>query len=284
MKKEEGASVSIWSKAQSVRAEWLWLVTLVLIIVPLAVPPHVPFTVNQSTLRIYEYVKKLPDGSVIVSGGSGQWAFIYETSAAFMAFLTQIKNKDVKLIIFPLSTDSLMFEPWAVKVTGFDKVKEYGKDWVVLNYVPGGADITLPAFMTNIRGLCRTDVYGRPLDELPIFKTVNSYKDITLWVDCGANSIPSLARYVAPYKVPILGFVHSAYYGMFQPYIAAGQVYEMTNGIRGGGEYEKLVGYTPWNLGTVTMDSYQLYSIYILALVIIANIGTQMLKKEEKKQ
>ena len=282
MKKEEGVSVSTWSKILDIRREWIWAISFILIILPMVVPVHVPITINTSTQRIYEYVQNLPDGSVIVSGGSGQWAFIYETSAAFMAFLTQIKSKNVKLIIFPLSTDSLMFEPWAIRVVGLDKVKEYGKDWVVLNYVPGGTSITLPAFMKDIKALCPTDVYGTPLSQLSLFDNVNSYKDIALWVDCGANSIPSLARYVAPFKTPIIGFVHSDYYPMFQPYKAAGQVYEFTNGIRGGAEYEKLVNYTPWNLGTVTMDGYQFMSIYVLILVVLVNVGMEL--KRERTQ
>ncbi|RLI33614.1 hypothetical protein DRO56_01310 [Candidatus Bathyarchaeota archaeon] len=276
--KEEVSEIT-WSKLLELRPEWLWLITLILIIAPMIFPIHAPFRINESTLRVYEFVENLPEGSVVVSGGAGNYAFMYETSAAFIAFLNQIKNRDIKLIIFPLHPDSLMFEPWAIRVAGFDKVKEYGKDWVILNYIPGGSYITLPAFMQDIKGLCRTDLYGTPLDELPIFNNVDNYEDIDLWVDCGANSMWSLVRYVAPYHVPIIGFVHSAYYPMFQPFKAAGLVYEFTNGIRGGAEYEKLVGYTPWNLGTITMDAYNLYSIYVLILVILANIGTQILKK-----
>jgi hypothetical protein len=281
---EKNASGSILSKILSVRVELLWAITLILLVIPVIFPLHSSFKISDSTKKVYTFIENIPDGSVIVSGGLGQWAFMYETSSAYMAFLTQIKNKNVKLIIFPLSTDSLMFEPWAIRVTGFDKVKEYGKDWVILNYIPGGLDVVLPAFVRNIRSIVRTDIYGTSIDELQIFRDVNSYKDIYLWVDMGANSIPYLARYVAPYKVPIIGFVHSAYFGMFQPYVASGMVYGMTNGIRGGAEYEQIVGYNPWRLGTITMDSYQIYSIYVLVLIIIGNIGTQTLKKREKRQ
>lgn len=279
MSKEKDVSVS-WSKLLDVRPEWIWLIVLALILIPMIFPLRVDFKVNESTQRIYEYIDALPEGSVIVSGGAGNYAFLYETSAAFMAFLTHIKARNMKLIILPLHPDSLMFEPWALDISGFSEVNEYGEDWVLLNYIPGGSYIVLPGFMEDIKGFCRVDLYGTPLDEIPVLDGIDNWEDIDLWVDCGANSMWSLCRYVAPYGTPIIGFVHSAYYPMFQPFKAAGLVYDFTNGIRGGAEYEKLVGYTPWNLGTITMDSYQLYSIFTLVLVVIGNIGLRLLKRE----
>lgn len=280
MTTQEDVSMSLWSKILNIKSEWLWLITVFVVIIPMAIPLHVPYKINESTIRVYEYIDSLPEGSVIVSGGAGNYAFMYETSSAFIAFLNHIKDRNMKLIILPLHADSLMFEPWAIKVSGFDKVNEYGEDWALLNYIPGGAYIVLPGFMEDIKGFARTDLYGTPLDQLQALDGVDNYEDIDLWVDCGANSMWDLVRYVHPYGTPIIGFVHSAYYPMFQPFMAAQQVNGLTNGIRGGAEYEKLVGYTPWNLGTITMDSYQVYSIYILVIVILANIGTQMLRKE----
>ena len=281
---EKGGSESLWTKLQNIKIEYIWVLFFILMIIPIAFPLISKYKINESTINVYKYVEDLPEGSIIISGGAGNYAFMYETSAAFISFLTQIKDRNMKLIIFPLHPDSLMFEPWAISVAGFDKENEYGKDWVVLNYVPGGAAITLPAFCKDIRKFVATDLYGTPIDDLPIFANVNSAEDFDLWVDCGANSMWSLVRYVSPLKVPIIGFVHSDYYPMFQPFVAAGQVVALTNGIRGGAEYEMLVGKTAWNLGTITMDSYQLTSIYVLVLVILMNVGTQMVRMEKKEE
>lgn len=273
---DKGDSENIWSRLQEIRVEYIWGIFLVLMVIPIAIPLGSKFKINESTLEVYEYIEDLPDGSIIISGGAGNYAFMYETSASFISFLTQIKDNNMKLIIFPLHADSLMFEPWAISVSGFDKENEYGENWVVLNFIPGGAAITLPAFCADIRNFVATDLYGTPIDDLPIFENVNSAEDFDLWVDCGANSMWSLVRYVSPREVPIIGFVHSDYYPMFQAFKAAGQVSGLTNGIRGGAEYELLVGKTAWNLGTITMDAYQSLSLFVVALVLLMNVGIKM--------
>ena len=277
----KGDSENIWSKLQNIKVQYIWGIFLVLMLIPIAIPLGSKFKINDSTIEVFEYIEDLPDGSIIISGGAGNYAFMYETSAAFISFLTQIKDNNMKLIIFPLHADSLMFEPWAISVSGFDQENEYGENWVVLNFIPGGAAITLPAFCADIRNLVATDLYGTPIDDLPIFDNVNNAEDFDLWVDCGANSMCNLVRYVAPQDVPIIGFVHSDYYPMFQSFVAAGQVDALTNGIRGGAEYELLVGKTAWNLGTITMDAYQFLSVFVVVLVLLMNVS---IKASEKKR
>jgi hypothetical protein len=158
----------------------------------------------------------------------------------------------------------------------------YGKDYVLLPYV-AGSEATTAALGTNIRGVFKADSYGTPIDQIPLMKNINKAEDfavILVMAAAGGEEEWAVRQWMIPHHVPVGAYTISITYPALIPYWRAGSIIGMTNGVRGGAEYEALIG-SP-GPGLRRTDVMSSVSLLYVALIVVANV--EMIREKRPKQ
>jgi len=267
------------------RSEYIWAVTFIVFLIPTMIPLGTQVEMTPMTQEIYNNIQALKPGSIVLTGGAGVFSFMLENSPAFIAFLKQAARQHLRVVQLPLGIENVPFFKYCLEAAGVDESAggpwKYGRDYVVLPYLPGG-DPSRVSFLTDVKRTVNTDVYGTPLSQIQLMNDVKDAKSFAYWADASGTDIPSLARIsVGMFNLPVIGFVHAYYYGVWSPYLTMypGKMW-FTNGIIGGAQYESLMNYS--GLGHSGIDAYQLTSIYYFVLFALGNI-TMYARKEWKE-
>jgi hypothetical protein len=175
----------------------------------------------------------------------------------------------LKVIIVTFVVDGpALWETYMKEYLRF-KDNVYGEDYVFLGFV-AGQETGMRAFATDVRSVMSTDSYGTSFDDLPIMKDFHSATD-AVGIVCAGNfySEQIIMQIQAVAGVPIViqasGGGASAGMGFYpEPVIG------MMAGIKGGAEYESLLGRL--GLATSTLDGIQAGILGILFFIVLGNI------------
>ncbi len=267
------------------KSQYIWAILLAIFTVAIIHPIEIPIPMSKATLDVYNMIENLPEGSIVAVGGAYVFAFDLESSASMIACLKQMARNHLRVVFVPLSVEAVQMHKYCIDMARVDEKYggpwKYGRDYVQLPYMPG-MDAALVAFLTDVHSAVATDVYGTPLDELPLMRDLHSYKDISLWI-CIHWAFPMIVRYVTSERgIPSVYFAQAAAYASYAPYMAMypGKVF-MTLGFLGGAQYEKLVGIK--GLGYAAMNAYSFLVIAFVIFVILGNITmlTRLGEEEE---
>lgn len=268
------------------RSEYIWLILIIGFLIPAVNPLGSPFPVSDVTVKIYNMIEALPEGSIIIMGGSGVFAFDLESSAGMISCIKQMARLKLRLVTLPLGTEAAQFEKYCIDAARVDEKFggpwKYGEDYVLLPYLPGGS-AALVAFLGDVHGTISLDLAGTPIEQLPLMNDLRDYNDIAVWI-CPHWGFVTIIRYVTgEFDITSISFAQSSAYAFFSPYMAAypGKVY-MTNGYLGGAQYEKLNEIK--GLGHMVIDSYLIVSILIIAFVVLGNLTLLIGVKEEDEE
>lgn len=276
----------IWERLQSIDPRILYIAVVIVIVIPLLRPLGLPITVTEATLKAYRVVDGYAKpGSVVVFAFefiAGNWA---EMGPIAVAMTQHVFNKpDVRIIFLAMGRDE---GPMLVERTlqYIDKKgKEYGKDYVNLGFFAGG-EAAMAAFAKDIPGLVKRDYFGTPIENLPIMSGLKSLTDIDLFI-CLWSGTPGWAEYLrqwyTPYGITVVGGTLGVNGPGAQPYVAAGQLKGLVVGLRGGGEYEKLIN-KPGE-ATAGLDAISTTHLLIFGCVILGNIGYFALRSRKRRE
>jgi len=273
-------------KIPELKSQYIWATILILCyIIPGIFPLGTDFPMSPVTLEIYDIINNLPEGSICVIGGSGNFAFDLESSAGTIPAIKIMAERGVKIINVPTGTEAVQFQKYLIDAarveTKYGGPMEYGVDWIQFPYIPGGTSAFV-AFLNNPRAVTTVDVSGVPLDDMPLGLEFQNWEDIDLWI-CPHWGYPTVVQYVTGERgITSISFAQSGAYSQYSPYMMTypGQVF-MTNGYLGGAQMERLVDMK--GLGHAVIDGYQILSLLYVAFVILGNL-TEYTKSEEEEQ
>jgi hypothetical protein len=257
-----------------IKSEYIWAVVMLGYLITGIMPLGVPYEISESTLEPYEFIENLPEGSIIVMGGSGAFAFDLEPGVAMIAAIKQMAENNLRLVTFPLGLESAQMEVYNVEQARVDEKYggpwKYGEDYIFLPYTPG-RDAALVGFLTDVWDTVPVDLSGRPLSEFPIMNDMRSYEDISLFICPHYSSVQTFRFVTGEFGVMTAHFAHADGYPRSVTYkaIYPGKVF-VVNGYKGGAEYEKLMGYS--GLGVATIDGYSVLSALFLIFLILGNV------------
>ena len=259
---------------------------LVLRKLPLPAPAITPPT--QSFYETIETIAADPakkDKLVIVSCnfGSGTLA---ENLSQTEAVLTHLCRKKLKFAMFafndPQGRD--LGKATAERIAG-QYGYEYGRDWVHWGFRPPAAiQSLLKAAVNDIPGALGTDIKGTKLAEIPVMQKVRSTSDIGLIVEmAAANTISVWIQFfqragkepIATLYCPTSVMANEAY-----PLLDSGQLQGMLVGLKGAGEYERLIGVPGFATQASAALSYS--HVLIIGLIILGNAGMIAERKRRK--
>ena len=246
---------------------------LILMIIPAVNPLGVPIPVSEYTREVYDFIENLPDGSVIVVATNVGVALWPEEETFAKAVLWQLGKSTNKYVIVNFGADSPVLMAGALDDLNYlntfpDKI--YGDDYALMGFLAGG-ETAMAAFATNPGGAYKNDYYGTPVEQLPIVKELQSASDIDLIIHItGSDADSPVRQWVETFHIPYAAAPTIGWVPTYMPYYNAGQLVGLIAGIRGGAEYELLIGRP--SSGLAITDALSLAFLYTIILAVLGNI------------
>lgn len=265
--------VSIWQRLLNIDRRIVYLFLFAFISLPLLVPIGLPLTISPETRAIYDYIEKLPEGSVVVVSFDYSPSSYSEQHPQAVAVMNHLMRKPgIKIILVAFWEQGPIMAEEILRTIDTHG-KEYGKDFVHLGYVAGG-ETAMSAFAADIHKTFPVDYRKNPIDSLPMMADIRSAKDISLLISIAAGSpgVPEFARQIqGPYKVPFAAGLVAISVPITMPYMQSGQMFGLMAGLRGAAEYEQLLNMK--GKGSIGMDAISFSHIVVLAFILIANVA-----------
>lgn len=266
------------SKLLKVDRRWLFLLLTLSILIPIIKPLGIlSKSVSPSVQNIYNFLERLPEGSTIILSLDYDPSTAPELHPQAAAIMKHAFKKNLRIIVttFLAGSGGLIEELIATVPAKYGK--EYGKDFVVLPYMPNVV-AALTQMACDIYAFYPTDKDGRTLKDFEMMRNVKNYRDISGIIDItGTALLDYWMVYVGDkYGVPVMGGVTSISQVGYGPYLQKGQLKGLIGGMKGAAEYEKLIS-EPWK-GTSGIDALNIAQLLVIFLIIMSNIVLLVIK------
>lgn len=264
---------------QKISDKWIYLLFVLGITIPTLMPLRLPITVSEPTIKVYNYMNSLKPGDLVVFQGGIMPLSVPELYAAMKNLLRHVFSVPGVRVYLPANgvydieiLIRAMKEIWGDPRNIPGKV--YGVDYVILPYMPW----TVQVLALNPKSIWTYDYYGTPVGQIPCYMAYNSGADATLAVHfCIGPAFTDYIRYFyVLYGTKIVMPSYGYMYTELLPYYTSGQIVGYLVGLRGGAEYEKLMGMA--GESTAATDALSGTYLWMLFIIIIGNVGNAIKK------
>ena len=271
-------------KIGSIDRRWIFLIIAAVVIVPLIIPVGLPIRPTDTTKDVYDSIEKLPVGSKVLLSVEYSPSTRPENHPMTISILRHLFKNDHKLFITCLWPDGQFMAQDAInQVAKQEFNKTYGVDYVFLGFRPGN-EAVVKGIVSNLRKLYTVDVYQKKIDEIPLMKGINNFKDFDFLFSSSAG-FPGTIEWVQyasdPTGIPMASGVTSIQVNEVMPYVQAGQMVGVLAGMPGAAEYEALIN----QKGTATsgMDAQSVAHLVIVLFIILGNVSFFIERNRSKK-
>ena len=274
----------VFLKIGSVDRRWIFLIIAAVVIVPLLFPIGLPIRATDTTKDVYDAIEKLPTGSNVLLSTEYSPSTRPENHPMTISILRHLFKNNHKVFVTCLWPDGQFMAQDALNQVAkneFNKV--YGEDYVFLGFRPGN-EAVVKGIVSNIRKIYTVDVYQKKIDEIPLMKGINNFKDFDFLFSSSAG-FPGTIEWVQyasdPTGVPMASGVTSIQVNEVMPYVQAGQMVGVLAGMPGAAEYESLINQK--GSATSGMDAQSVAHLVIVLFIILGNISFFIERKRSKK-
>jgi hypothetical protein len=272
-----------FERIQNLDRRYIFLTVAIAVILPLFFPLKLPVDVTAPVQQLYDVIEGLPAGSVVLISIDYDPSGAPELDPATWSIMRQCFGRDLKVFVMGLWATGVPLGMRALETIAVGEYeKEYGIDYVDFGYIPGGA-IALVNLGRDVHNVCREDVYGTPVEDIPMMKTIKSADDFSLVISMSMG-IPGSDQWIWYYHARYRGNLATAQTAIGAPkyyqYLQTGQLVGLIGGMKGAAEYERLVD--SYGLATVGMDSQSSAHLLIIAFVVLGNVIYWMERRRKK--
>ncbi len=274
----------VFLKIGSVDRRWIFLIIATVVIVPLLFPIGLPIRATDTTKDVYDAIERLPAGSNVLLSTEYSPSTRPENHPMTISILRHLFKNNHKVFVTCLWPDGQFMAQDALNQVAkneFNKV--YGEDYVFLGFRPGN-EAVVKGIVSNIRKIYTVDVYQKKIDEIPLMKGINNFKDFDFLFSSSAG-FPGTIEWVQyasdPTGVPMASGVTSIQVNEVMPYVQAGQMVGVLAGMPGAAEYESLINQK--GSATSGMDAQSVAHLVIVLFIILGNISFFIERKRSKK-
>ena len=274
----------VFLKIGSVDRRWIFLIIAAVVIVPLLFPIGLHIRATDTTKDVYDAIERLPAGSNVLLSTEYSPSTRPENHPMTISILRHLFKNNHKVFITCLWPDGQFMAQDALNQVAkneFNKV--YGEDYVFLGFRPGN-EAVVKGIVSNIRKIYTVDVYQKKIDEIPLMKGINNFKDFDFLFSSSAG-FPGTIEWVQyasdPTGVPMASGVTSIQVNEVMPYVQAGQMVGVLAGMPGAAEYESLINQK--GSATSGMDAQSVAHLVIVLFIILGNISFFIERKRSKK-
>jgi hypothetical protein len=264
----------------SLDRRWVFLMIGLSVILPMFFPVTFPERVTSQTQAVYDAMEAVPEGSTIMIPFEIWPSTLPETEPLSRVAVRHAFMRNLKVVsLSNVGAGGPSIAERVLREEGEASGKTYGVDYVNLGYKANYLAV-LSGMGTSIRSIYPTDHTGTLIDDLPIMEGVDNYDDIAFVFAISDNA-------TIDYWVSIVGARFGATIGagvtaVMAPklfaYIDAGQMVGLLGGMKGGAEYEKLIGRPDW--ATRGMGAQSLVHLIIIGFIVLGNVGYFLTPKE----
>lgn len=265
--------MTFWDKLLRIDRRWIFVCIGLSVLIPfLTGLKLLQGTPTPATVDVYDYIEKLPPGSVIMIAFDYGPAGMPEMHPMAKAIIRQAFQRHLRVIAMTIHPQGPLMADDVFKAVAPEFHARYGVDYVNLGYKPGGASVIM-GMGSEITSVYPQDTRGTPLASLEVMKGVRNFDQVALLVDLATGSTP--AAWVAyahqRYHVKLAIGITAVMATDFYPYYQTGQLVGILNGMRGAADYETLIHHE--DTGTLGMSSQSVAHLVIILFVILGNIG-----------
>ncbi|NLW16810.1 MAG: hypothetical protein GX033_04050 [Firmicutes bacterium] len=269
-------------RLQNIDRRVIYTVLLIVLLTPMIKPIGIPLTVNQTTHQVYNLIESLdPNTDIVMIGMDYSVAGAADVHPQAVAVAKHLANRGGKMVMAAFVPDGPMLAERILGILG-DRVT-YGEDIVNLGYLAGG-ESAVKKFIDDPANTFARDHRGNPISSLPIMNNIKTIHDFTLIIDfqTGSPGYQDFLRQL-PSDGPLyaVGIVTVSVPNVM-PYLHSGQFAGLLPGLRGGAEYEVLIG-EPGE-GAARMDAQSLGHLVIVTFIIVGNVAYFLSKQQEKSR
>jgi hypothetical protein len=244
---------------------------LAIVVVAAMLPKARPVDrVSNETLRMFEYIDTLPQGSVLMVSFDHDASSLPEVQPLALAVLRHAFAKGHKLIGLALCAEGTGIGYRLMNKVASEYGEEYGRDYAYLGFAPQ----YIAAILSMGESMPRTfpqDYAGHAWSDVPVLQSIHNYGDLSGVISIADGSM--VMHWVeyghGRYGVTVSACVAAAMATTYDPYLASGQMNAMLTGLRGAAEYEQLTG--RGESGSKGMLAQTAMHLYIIAVIIIGN-------------
>ena len=272
---------TLLQKLQEIDPKWIYLIQLIVISYPLLYPLGLPLgTISSETRGLYSAIDALPEGSIVFHAVCMGPAAAAECQPSLEAILKHDLEKGHKLIFYTDQAPGIPFIEQAMqKVLGASKEHpDYGKLYVNIGYIPqtytGFSAFAADLFFTG------SDVYGNDLRSMEFFKDLptKTASDFDFGITYGSGNFQWIITYLSdPWGVTCGGGIAAGIAAEAYPFYPQ-KTPGFLVGLRGGAEYEVLIGKPGY--AAAGMDAQSLAHLSIIIMVLIGNVAFLLSKMQ----
>jgi len=260
-------------KLQSIDRRIVYLLFFLVTAVPFVRPVQVPMQIAEYTKSTYQAIEALKPGDFVLIDVRFSPASAGEMVPAYSSMLTHVlKKPGVRVVWFVTSLSGMIYADDGIRM--FEAAgKVYGKDIAQMGFL-AGEETAIAAASQDIFKAFPSDNRGTKSDTLEVLKGIKTAKDFALVLnmsDGGLGPLGWVRQANMPFGTKIISLLSQVMVPSAIPYYQAKQVVGLVSGLQGGAEYEQMLG-TPGR-GMAGMGAQTFGHLYLIALVILANIG-----------
>lgn len=276
----------MWEKLANIDRRVIYALMILVIALALVKPVGLAIVPSPETKKAYEFIDKLPPGSIVYLGFDFSAGGIPELMPAAQAIIRQGFKHDLRFVcvgMWNMAGD--------MADTAFSIVKEefpnkkYGVDWVNIGYKPGNEVLLQKMLVSMNDAAVGVDFYGNKLDTLPLMKefpTIKAAKAIVIFVTGTPGEREYIKHVTGPNHIPLIVSCVSVSVPEMMPLIQSGQITAGILGMKGAAEYEVLVGKP--GAASAGMDAQSFSHALIILFMILGNLGYAMTQGKNKKK
>lgn len=261
--------MDLYKVLRKVDSKILYILSILVIIIPLQYPLGLPITVSPWTRDAYDFLTGLPDGSIVGVDMAIMVVSLPASIPTMKLVLPYLMSRDFKILLWTHRVEGVISMETILPPLGLTNEHPlYGTKFANLGYLPGG-EIGAMSFMNDIHGTFPNDYYGTPLEKLPVMEYFKTGKDFDLiWEEQPLIQV-SLGQIQAPYNTPMIMAAQAGYATTaltFYPHQLKGVLVD----IRGAAEFEYIMGKPGEALAR--LDAISLAHVLMIVAILIGNI------------
>lgn len=277
---------NIWQKLQRIDPRILYVVLIVMIVVPLLFPkftlPIIPSAQTVSAYNTIDQVAKSSPGKIALIDGWWAASTRGEQKWQTKAILRQLMRDRIPFAILGGDPQNPQLTMQLAQQLAPEYHYVYGVDYINWGYKVAYVPL-LKGLVTDIPGtLQNADFRGQPLSSFPIMRNVRNIRDIGVIIEITPSStLDQMLQLVQGVNHTPLVFVPTAVMAPESyPFLDSHQIAGIVTGIKGAGDYEKLLGVS--DFGTRASTALSMVYALIIFLIILGNLGYHMGRRSEK--
>ena len=261
----------------------IYLLVGAAVIVTFLVRVHMKVIPAPLSREVYSKLESLPAGSPILL------SFDYDPSAKeelypmSQALLRHAFSRDLHPIVMTMWPNGVGLTREVTERTAKEAGKVTGRDFVLLGFKPGGANLVLN-MGESLKGAFERDVYHNPTEGMPALAKVESLRDIPVAVVVAAGS--STEMWIA-YGRDRFGFelgsgCTAVIAPDLYPFLQSKQLFGLLGGLRGAADYEVLIGRPDG--GVNGMPAQSVTHLLLIGLIVVANVMAYLRRPGRRKE